>query len=117
MRRIIRAGSFDWDRWGAQSVYRMRITQRSTQHPHQVFRVAMRIKGVKGVPQAADPCEERRKNTIDPGPQKVDTSAADKHPKEFSIDLPGGTKMDFVLIPPGSFLMGSSKASGGERRA
>lgn len=27
MRRIIRTGSFDWDRWGAQSVYRMRITQ------------------------------------------------------------------------------------------
>ena len=114
MRRIIRAGSFDWDRWGAQSVYRMRITQRSTQHPHQGFRAAMRIKGVKGVPQAADLYEERRKNTIDPGPQKVDTSAADKHPKEFSIDLPGGTKMDFVLIPPGSFLMGSSKGSGEE---
>jgi len=114
MRRIIRTGSFDWGRWGAQSVYRMRIGQRSTQHPHQGFRVAMRLKGVEGVPPATEPSEERRKKTIDPGPQKVDTSAADKHAKELTIDLPGGVKMDFVLIPPGSFLMGSSKAFGDE---
>jgi len=114
MRRIIRAGSFDWGRWGAQSVYRMRIGQRSTQHPHQGFRVAMRIQGVEGVPPAPDPYEERRKSTIDPGSQEVDTSAAQKHPKELTIDLPGETKMHFVLIPPGSFLMGSSKGFGDE---
>jgi formylglycine-generating enzyme required for sulfatase activity len=114
MRRIIRAGSFDWGRWGAQSVYRMRIGQRSTQHPHQGFRVAMRIPGVEGVPPAADPCEERRKNPIDPGLQEVDTAAAEKHRKELTVDLPGGTKMDFVLIPPGSFLMGSSEGFGDE---
>ena len=114
MRRIIRGGSYDWGRWGAQSVYRMRITQRSTQHPHQGFRVAMRLKGVKGVPPALEPYEERRKKKIDPGPQKVDTSLADKHPKELAIDLPGGVKMDFVLIRPGSFFMGSSQGFGDE---
>jgi len=114
MRRIIRTGSFDWGRWGAQSVYRMRIGQRSTQHPHQGFRVAMRLKGVKGIPPTAEPYEQRRKNKIDPGPQKVDASAADKHAKELTIDLPGGVKMDLVLIPPGSFLMGSSKGFGDE---
>ncbi len=114
MRRIIRAGSFDWGRWGAQSVYRMRIGQQSTQHPHQGFRVAMRIKGVQGVPPAVEPFEQRRKNKIDPGPQKVDTAAADKYPKNLTIDLPGGVKMDFVLIRPGSFLMGSSQGFGDE---
>ena len=30
-------------------------------------------------------------------------------PLTKTIDLPGGVKMDFVLIPPGSFLMGSSQ--------
>ena len=36
-----------------------------------------------------------------------------KSPKEVTIDLPGGVKMNFVLIPAGEFLMGSSDA---ERR-
>ncbi|MBC8872789.1 MAG: SUMF1/EgtB/PvdO family nonheme iron enzyme [Planctomycetes bacterium] len=126
MRRIIRTGSFDWGRWGAQSVYRMRIGQRSTQHPHQGFRVAMRIKGVKGVSPATEPSEERRKKTIDPGADSEEVLAALKGgakkvpsgsrdlPKELTIDLPGGVKMDYVLIPPGSFLMGSSKGFGDE---
>jgi len=126
MRRIIRTGSFDWGRWGAQSVYRMRITQRSTQHPHQGFRVAMRIKGVEGVAPAVEPCEERQKNTIDPGADSAEVLAALKAgakkvpagsqdlPKELAIDLPGGVKMSFVLIPPGSFLMGSNRGFGDE---
>lgn len=114
MRRIIRAGSFDWGRWGAQSVYRMRIGQRSTQHPHQGFRVAMRIQGSEGVPPLPDPYRERRKKTIDPGPQEIDASVAEKHPKELTIELPGGTKMHLALIPPGSFLMGSAKGCGDE---
>ena len=46
-RRIIRGSSFDWGRWGGDSAYRMRITQRSNQHPHMSFRVAMRIPDVE----------------------------------------------------------------------
>ena len=126
MRRIIRTGSFDWGRWGAQSVYRMRIGQRSTQHPHQGFRVAMRLKGVKGVPPVIEPSEERRKETIDPGADSEEVLAALKAgakkvpsgsrdlPRKLTIDLPGGTKMDFALVPPGSFLMGSRKGFGDE---
>ena len=83
--------------------------QRSTQHPHQGFRVAMRPTGVQGVALAVEPFEERRKLTIDPGPRKVDTAAADKHPKELTLDLPGKVTMEFVLIQPGSFLMGSNR--------
>ncbi len=117
MRRVIRTGSFDWGRWGAQSVYRMRIGQRSTQHPHQGFRVAMRLKGVEGAPPAG---EQRRSNKIDPGANSKQVLAAlkaggdevaairGKLPKLLSIDLPGHVKMEFVLIPSGSFLMGSS---------
>lgn len=114
MRRVIRTGSFDWGRWGAQSVYRMRIGQRSTQHPHQGFRVAMRPTGVQGIAAAVEPHEQRRKSKVDPGPQKVDTSAADKNPRELTLDLPGKIKMEFVLIRPGSFLMGSSEGFGDE---
>jgi len=33
-----------------------------------------------------------------------------KIPKELAIDLPGGVKMEFVLIPPGEFVMGSPEA-------
>jgi formylglycine-generating enzyme required for sulfatase activity len=36
-------------------------------------------------------------------------SAAIKRPKELVIDLDKGVKMEFVLIPAGSFLMGSQK--------
>ncbi len=40
-------------------------------------------------------------------PKKPTTS---KQPKELAIDLPGGVKIDFVLIPAGEFMMGSSDA-------
>jgi formylglycine-generating enzyme required for sulfatase activity len=46
LRRIIRGSSFDWDSWGGDAAYRMRIGQRSTQHPHMGFRVAGRLSGV-----------------------------------------------------------------------
>lgn len=116
LRRIIRGSSFDWDRWGGESYYRMRIGQRSTQHPHMGFRVALRIKGVQGVPPAVDPEEARRGKKRDPGADSREVRAAlqagaprDKHPRGLSIDLGGGLRMEFVLLPAGTFLMGSEK--------
>lgn len=115
-RRIIRGSSFDWDSWGGDSAYRMRISQRSTQHPHMGFRVAMRIKGVEGVPPAVNPKDALRRKKRDPGADSAEVTAAlqrgaakAKLAKELNIDLGAGVKMDFVLIPAGSFLMGSDK--------
>ena len=114
LRRIIRGSSFDWGRWGGNSAYRMRITQRSNQHPHMGFRVAMRIKGAQGVAPAVDPDLQRRGQTRDPGADSKEVidaltgGEADKqHPEELTIDLADGVKMEFVLIPAGSFVMGS----------
>ena len=122
LRRIIRGGSFDWDSGGGDSAYRMRITQRSTQHSHVGFRVALRIKGVRGVPPAVDPDEARRRRTKDPGADSDPVKAVLKTgtttpepPKDLAIDLGNGAKMAFVLIPAGSFLMGSHKGPKDER--
>lgn len=121
MRRIIRTGSFDWGRWGAQSVYRMRITQQSTQHPHQGFRVAMRLKGVEGIAPAVDPDAERRKKTRDPGADSeefvaaLNAGAKPGLPKELTIPLNNDVKLEFVLIPAGMFRMGSNDGSRDER--
>ncbi len=121
-RRIIRGSSFDWGRWGGDSAYRMRITQRSGQHPHMGFRVALRIKNVQGVPPAVDPDAPRRQQKRDPGANskavvnaRRDASKRDVQPRELSIDLDGNVKMEFVLIPAGSFLMGSDQGPKDER--
>ncbi len=121
LRRIIRGSSYDWDSWRGDAAYRMRISQRSTQHPHQGFRVVMRIPGVPGVPPAVDPDEERRKKPRDPGLDSPEVTAAlkapatSKHRKALSIDLGRGVKMEFVFIPAGSFLMGSEQGPKDER--
>lgn len=112
LRRIIRGSSFDWGRWGGDSAYRMRITQRSGQHPHMSFRVAMRIEGVDGVPPASDPDEHRRRQVRDPGANSDEVISLLKPggadlPQELNIDFGDDVKMEFVLIPAGSFLMGS----------
>jgi formylglycine-generating enzyme required for sulfatase activity/predicted GH43/DUF377 family glycosyl hydrolase len=120
-RRIIRGSSFDWGRWGGDSAYRMRITQRSNQHPHMSFRVALRIKDVDGVPPAVDPQQMLRQTKRDPGANAEQVVAALKNgladgaqPKELAIDLGSGAKMEFVLIPAGSFVMGSEKGTNDE---
>lgn len=121
-RRIIRGSSFDWGRWGGDSAYRMRITQQSNQHPHMSFRVAMRIKNVEGLAPAIDPDAERRRERRDPGANSEQVTAAleaavirDKLDNELTIQLGNGVEMPFVLIPAGSFLMGSEKGADDER--
>ncbi len=42
-------------------------------------------------------------------PEKPKELKCPKLPKELTIDLPSGVKMDFVLIPAGQFVMGSSE--------
>lgn len=122
LRRIIRGSSFDWDRMGGDSAYRMRITQRSNQHPHMSFRVARRIKGVAGVAPLVDPDEPRRRQKRDPGTDSQEVLAAlqggaakDELPKELTIDLGGNVMMEFVQVPAGSFLMGSENGSEDEQ--
>ena len=90
------------------------------------FRVAMRSKDVAGVPPATDPDAERRKMRRDPGADSEDVVAAsiagqkqvplgdEAPPQEMTIDLGGGVKMEFELIPAGSFLMGSDKGTNDE---
>jgi len=120
-RVMIRGGSFDWADSGARSAIRMRIRQDSNQHPHMGFRVAMRIKGVKGVPPAIDTRPAVRE---DSDPASVETrdpveaqqaAATDERPKELKVDLGGDASMDFVLVPPGTFLMGSASGLRDER--
>lgn len=121
-RRIIRGSSFDWGRWGGASAYRMRITQRSNQHPHMGFRVAMKIPDVKGVAPAVDPDAKRRRKKRDPGKNSQKVVAAlkagatkEKYPKSLTIEVGKNIKMEFVLIPAGTFLMGSEKGSQDEK--
>ena len=121
-RRIIRGSSFDWGRWGGDAAYRMRITQRSGQHPHMGFRVVLRLGDVPGVSPLVDADAERRKTPRDPGVGSrvvrqvlAPSRSADPLPKQLKIDLGKGIGMDFVLIPAGSFLMGSNAGPKDER--
>jgi formylglycine-generating enzyme required for sulfatase activity/predicted GH43/DUF377 family glycosyl hydrolase len=113
-RRIIRGSSFDWGRWGGDSAYRMRITQQSNQHPHMGFRVALVIPNVEGVKPAFDPKAEERRKVRDPGADSTEVAAALQNserpelPRELTVKLSDDANIDFVLIPAGSFVMGSS---------
>jgi formylglycine-generating enzyme required for sulfatase activity len=113
-RRIIRGSSFDWGRWGGDSAYRMRITQQSNQHPHMGFRVALEIPAVEGIEPAVDPQADVRKTVRDPGVDSKEVTSALQNarrpnlPTELTVSLANDTAIEFVLIPAGSFLMGSS---------
>ncbi|MEO2018285.1 MAG: SUMF1/EgtB/PvdO family nonheme iron enzyme [Fuerstiella sp.] len=120
-RRIIRGSSFDWGRWGGDSAYRMRITQRSNQHPHMGFRVAMTIRDAISVAPAVDPDRQRRATTRDPGADSAvvqaalkDSAKPDDCPDALTVKV-DDVSIEFVLIPAGSFLMGSTKGPGDER--
>lgn len=121
-RRIIRGSSFDWGRWGGDSAYRMRITQRSNQHPHMSFRVAMQIPDSQGIPPAEDPDRARRREVRDPGADAEQVVAAletnteqTSLPRELTVELPGEVKMPFVLIPAGTCLIGSNNGNADEQ--
>ena len=74
------------------------------------------------MPPAVDPQEELRSKKRDPGAGSIEVAAAlktsavkDKLPRQRKIDLGSGVQMEFVLVPAGSFLMGSEKGLKDER--
>lgn len=121
-RRIIRGSSFDWGRWGGDSAYRMRITQRSNQHPHMGFRVVLAINDAPQIPSAIDPRADQRATVRDPGVESKTIKAAlksssvpDDCPKSLTVKVSDDVSIEFVLVPAGSFLMGSNQGPSDER--
>ena len=116
-RRWVRGGAFNVSRYWARSDMRIRIHQGSNQHDHVGFRVAMHVKGIKG----AEPAEEPNmrivgENKAPTDPVAAQASAVTKdRPKELKIKLGEDVSMQFVLVPAGSFLMGSLKGGRYER--
>lgn len=80
------------------------------------FRVVMQILDAPQVPLAVDPDEKRRLQSRDPGENSRKVERALKEgaaqaladlPDELSINLGNDIEVEFVLIPAGTFLMGS----------
>ena len=61
-----------------------------------------------GAPQAVQPPD--REQAAEKPPELGKTGKAEGPPKELTIDLGGGVKMEFVLIPAGEFMMGSRRS-------
>jgi len=96
---------------------RIRIHQGSNQHDHVGFRVAMHVKDIKGV----EPAEEPNMRIVGEDKALADPVAAQQaavtkdRPKELKIKVSEDVSMEFVLVPAGSFLMGSPKGGRYER--
>ncbi|MBC8872805.1 MAG: formylglycine-generating enzyme family protein [Planctomycetes bacterium] len=116
-RRWVRGGAFNVSRYWARSDMRIRIHQGSNQHDHVGFRVAMHAKDIKG----AEPAEEPNMRIVGEDKAPADAVAAQEtavtkdRPKELKIKLNEDVSMEFVLVPAGSFLMGSLKGGRYER--
>ncbi len=116
-RRWVRGGAFNVSRYWARSDMRIRIHQGSNQHDHVGFRVAMHVKDI----ERAEPAEEPNMRIVGEDKAPADPVAAQKaavtkdRPKELKIELSEDVSMEFVLVPAGSFLMGSLKGGRYER--
>jgi len=116
-RRWVRGGAFNVSSYWARSDMRIRIHQGSNQHDHVGFRVAMHVKDIEG----AEPAEEPNMRIVGQDKAPADPVAAQQaavikdRPKELKIRLNEDVSMEFVLIPAGSFLMGSLKGGRYER--
>ena len=110
-RRMVRGGAFEVGRYWSRSAWFVRIAQGSNQHRHPGFRVAMHIKGVEGVAPTAEPnlrIVGEDKTPADPVAAQQAAVIKDR-PKELTVRLNENVSLEFVLVPAGSFLMGSLK--------
>ncbi len=109
----VRGGMFKMNRYWSTSYSRMRIHRGSNQHDHVGFRVAMKIKGVEGLEPPPEPYMEP---VVKQSPAQDEKIVVTKeYAPELSIDLSETVKMEFVLVQPGSFMMGSTEGGGFER--
>jgi formylglycine-generating enzyme required for sulfatase activity len=116
-RRMVRGGAFEVGRYWSRSAWYVRIAQGSNQHRHPGFRVAMHVKGVEGVPPAPEPDMQIVGKDLTPADPVAAQAAAvaATRPSELRIKLKDNVSMQFVLVPAGSFLMGSLKGGRYER--
>jgi len=116
-RRLVRGGAFEVGRYWSRSSWGVRIARGSNQHRHPGLRVAMFIKDVEGVPPAPEPNLQivgEDRTPADPIAAQAAVVTKDR-PKELQISMTDDVSMDFVLVPAGSFLMGSAKGGRFER--
>ena len=109
----VRGGMFKMNRYWSTSHSRMRIHRGSNQHDHVGFRVAMKIKGVKGIEPPPEPYMAPVVKQRSAQDEKIVVTK--EHASELSIDLSETVKMEFVLVQPGSFMMGSTEGGSFER--
>jgi sulfatase modifying factor 1 len=116
-RRMVRGGAFEVGKYWSRSSWFVRIAQGSNQHRHPGFRVAMHITDVERVAPPPEPDLEivgEDKTPADPVAAQQAAVTADR-PRELKLRLNDDVSMDFVLVPAGSFLMGSRNGGRFER--